>query len=231
MSTSPKAEESVVRLQDQKAEIMEARRRKAAAQLDQWQRSASLCAPPLVRVNVLMSEALRHEKRRLDELCDRGELDRETASRLLNDAKVSYRSLLMEVKKAIAQRSQLVTDAETVAQQAVASLSAMYPWSDSILSALDVWHPALEGHAMRGNVCVGESGHTVVLSFAAMQPCAQLKFDCGVRRKMEVVEDVNLRAAQQKAEEEVNNNCTTQLCYDPMLSRTFCITSPCASFC
>ena len=161
------------------------------------------------RIMCLLGEAYRHEAERLAQLKGRNAIDQHDYSRFLADVQDSYRALRNEADELLRSGSE---SADVVANRLVGCLSSLYVWADSVLCNAHMharhtsiitpdktFHSQPDGdlsslpHTFntndsrakftRGEIALGRSNCTVLLSFGAVPAASRHKVEELVRRR------------------------------------------------
>lgn len=181
-------------LEEQALEVKQHRQTMAQQQVEAWQTAANtplLDAP--FKFLALLGEGCRHELENIR--CCRGpryeRLTASEASLLCTDVKETYRRLAQEARKMFEQRRLggcSHAQMQQIAAQAVASYSALYPWSDGITCRdMDMQHPHFPTLLARRSVSAASfqdgRSYAVMSSFSAALPISQLKLKAATERR------------------------------------------------
>jgi len=192
--TSPTTTRSAPTLEEQAQEVKRLRSAIAHRQVETWQGEAN--TPMLdasTKFSVLLGEACRHELHnirhrrgpRYQSLTD-GE-----ACMMRSDVKETYQRLVREAKRMFEQRRQCGctdTQLQQIGAQAIASFSALYPWSDGITCRdMESQHSHYSVMLSRRSVDAKsfQDGRTyaVMSSFSAAMPLSQVKLQAASLRR------------------------------------------------
>jgi len=135
---------------------------------------------PSAKALMLVGEAARHELMKLDRLLKSGRISGDDFEARRCDVKRSYTAISQEIRKSFAFREQAgcaKRDLAVLAQQAVSTIAALFPWSDGIMCSTLPTYTDLNQMMERRTVEIGLSGNVLMLSLAASQIISKCKIE------------------------------------------------------